>query len=167
MIPGPPSSYNSLPKLITTPTISTFSMASDRYRGAVVEDLQLPPAFALPISESIGRAIEMSYDRDFSHFPVLDNHRRPLGYVEVAKLKQLWEGGKADPSDPVSEYMVRFKRRATRPYSVITPSSPLADLEAFFRSSDDFALVTDYDRKFVLGVATHADLENFVRRSGL
>jgi CBS domain containing-hemolysin-like protein len=140
----------------------------ERYRGAVVEDLQLPPAFALPISEPIGRAIEMAYDRDFSYFPVLDDgDRRPVGYVEVGKLKELWETGRADPNDPVEKYIVRFKRTASEPYTVITPSSSLAELEAFFRKSESFALVTDYERKFVLGVATPHDLQNFITRSGL
>lgn len=33
------------------------------------QDLQLPPAFALPADEAISRAIEMAYERDFSHIP--------------------------------------------------------------------------------------------------
>jgi len=33
------------------------------------QDLQFPPAFCLPRSELIGRAIELAYDRDFSHIP--------------------------------------------------------------------------------------------------
>jgi hypothetical protein len=57
----------------------------DKYRGAVVEvhrrvssrptsliclqDLQLPPAFSLPRTELFARAIELAYDRDFSHIP--------------------------------------------------------------------------------------------------
>lgn len=61
--------------------------AADKYRGAVVEvsntdiadwdanfqkpaqDLQLPPAFTLPREEPILAAIELAYDRDFSHIP--------------------------------------------------------------------------------------------------
>jgi len=42
---------------------------ADKYRGAVVEDLQLPPAFTLPREEAIAAAIELAYDRDFSHIP--------------------------------------------------------------------------------------------------
>lgn len=34
-----------------------------------VQDLQLPPAFSLPFSEPISRAIEQAYERDFSHIP--------------------------------------------------------------------------------------------------
>ncbi|KAF8526526.1 hypothetical protein BU17DRAFT_74097 [Hysterangium stoloniferum] len=140
---------------------------SDKYRGAVVEDLQLPPAFALPENEAIARAIELAYDRDFSHIPVLSaKGRRPLGYIDVAILKSKWEAGEVDPNDPVSVAMARFRRRASNDYTLITPSTPLEDLEKFLQNHI-FALVTDYDRQFVLALATRADLENFVSRRGL
>ena len=43
---------------------------------------------------------------------------------------------------------------------MITPDTPLEDLEEFFRSKGtEFALVTDLERKWVLAVATKTDLE--------
>ena len=75
-----------------------------------VQDLQLQPAFALPSTEAVSRAIELAYDRDFSHIPVLDKRRRPLGYVDVAKLKKTWEAGGADP---VRGSMSRLRLRLT------------------------------------------------------
>lgn len=52
--------------------------------------------------------------------------------------------------------------------------TPLEELEKFFesqtgangdeREKQQFAVVTDGARKFVLGVATKADLEEFVKR---
>jgi len=144
-----------------------FVSPSDKYRGAVVEDLQLPPAFALPQDEGISRAIELAYDRDFSHIPVLDRKRKPLGYVDVTALKKKWEAGEANPTDKVASYLTKFNRSVTtHPYTVITPDTPLADLEGFLKSNI-FALVTDYDRKFVLAVATSQDLETFVSRRGI
>jgi len=85
--------------------------------------------------------------------------------VDVASLKRKWEQGNADPNDKVEKYMIKFKRTASEPYTLITPSSPLSDLEEFLRDNI-FALVTDYDRKFVLAVATSQDLENFISRRG-
>ena len=35
----------------------------------VPQDMQLPPAFALPQDEDISRAIEFAFDRDFSYIP--------------------------------------------------------------------------------------------------
>ncbi|KAH9477956.1 Cystathionine beta-synthase [Psilocybe cubensis] len=156
---------------MATATMSSFSfqpstLPADKYRGAVVEDLQLPPAFSVSSNEAISRAIELAYERDFSHIPVLDQSRRPLGYVDVAKLKQKWEAGQANPDDKVSTYMTKFKRTSSEPYTVITPLSPLSDLEDFLKRNI-FALVTDQNRKFVLAVATSHDLDNFVSRRGL
>ncbi|KAG2129295.1 hypothetical protein BD769DRAFT_1627998 [Suillus cothurnatus] len=144
---------------------------NDRYRGAVVEDLQLPPAFCLPSTESVSRAMELAYDRDFSHIPVLNHDRRPLGYVDVAVLKEKWEAGTASPvciairTTTVSKYMTKFNRSASQHYTLITPLTPLAELAEFLRDNI-FALVTDQGRNFVLAVATSQDLDNFVTRRG-
>ena len=54
--------------------------------------------------------------------------------------------------------MTKFKRTAATPYTIITPSTPLAELEEFLKRNI-FAIVTDWDRKFVLGVVTSQDLE--------
>jgi len=142
------------------------SLPADGYRGAVVEDLQLPPAFSISANEAISRAVELAYERDFSHIPVLDRRRRPLGYVDVAQLKEKWEAGQANPDDKVSQYMTKFDRTSPEPYTIITPLSPLSELEDFLKTNI-FALVTDQSRKFVLAVATSQDLENFVRRRGI
>ncbi|KAI0711171.1 hypothetical protein C8T65DRAFT_185616 [Cerioporus squamosus] len=150
----------------TLPAQSAFARPpADKYRGAVVEDLQLPPAFALPADEAISHAIEMAYERDFSHIPVLDRKRKLLGYIDVAVLKSKWEAGEANPDDKVDKYMTKFKRTAATPYTIITPSTPLAELEDFLKHNI-FAIVTDWDRKFVLGVVTSHDLERFVSRRG-
>ncbi|KAI0088838.1 hypothetical protein BDY19DRAFT_150838 [Irpex rosettiformis] len=151
---------------LATPKQSSVPlMSSDKYRGAVVEDLQLPPAFALPSDEAISRAVELAYERDFSQIPVLDKRRKPLGYVDVPSLKTKWEAGQADPDDKVFKYTIKFRREPSQPYVVITPWTPLTELEQFLQDKL-FALVTDWDRKFVLAVVTKQDLENFVTRRG-
>lgn len=76
-------------------------------------------------------------------------------------------------SDPVEKAMQRFQRRG-HVYKVISMDTPLEELERFFdgemggsgerREKQDFAVVTDASRKFVLGVATREDLEQFVKR---
>lgn len=66
--------------------------------------------------------------------------------------------------------MTHFQRKGRR-YRVITMGTTLEELESFFRGGvsdgpwkQDFAVITDENRKFVLGVATVADLEEFVKR---
>ncbi|KAG9018857.1 hypothetical protein FRB90_008794, partial [Tulasnella sp. 427] len=142
----------------------------------------LPPAFALDLNEKILKAIELAYERDFSYIPyvhsgqstngfplranlisVLAKDRKPIGYVDVGALKKKWEGEQAKPDDPILSHTIQFKRGKSQPYTVITPWTPLADLETFLKDND-FAI--DSGRKFVLGVATTDDLTNFVSRRG-
>ena len=66
--------------------------------------------------------------------------------------------------------MIKFKRKGKK-YKVITMETPLEELEMFFNGGEDgeegrqeFAVVTDERRRFVLGVATRGDLEEFARR---
>ena len=79
-------------------------------------------------------------------------------------------------TDTVEKAMLRFRRKG-RVYKIITMETPLEELEEFFRGGrngtaeppepQDFAVVTDPERRFVLGVVTKADLEEFVRRRPL
>jgi len=90
---------------------------------------------------------------------ILNRHRRPLGYIDVSALKKRWEKGEINPvrpvivtshvkyrmfdmrslvpslgwvqDDQVQNLMNKFDRSAKREYTVITPFSPLEDLEAF------------------------------------
>jgi hypothetical protein len=113
---------------------------------------------------------------------VLTDDRKPLGYIDVAALKQKFEAGEANPVRlyfqsfaSVEEFTIKFKRNPLHPYTIITPLTPLDELEAFLGDNifalgrafkiprqcifDIFLLVTDPGRKFVLGLATSQDLE--------
>jgi hypothetical protein len=66
--------------------------------------------------------------------------------------------------------MIKFRRKG-KVYRVITMDTTLTDLELFFKGGQDgaggeqdFAVVTDERRRFVLGVATRQDLEEFAKR---
>jgi hypothetical protein len=66
----------------------------------------------------------------------------------------------------VEKAMVRFQRKGKR-YRLITLGTTLEELEAFFEGKEtgtpqDFAVVTDLGRRFVLGVATREDLVKFM-----
>ncbi|GAA5866082.1 hypothetical protein JCM8547_000591 [Rhodosporidiobolus lusitaniae] len=158
------------------------------FRGACVEDLQLSPALVLPVSTSIGTALQLAFERDFSIIPLHSPFSRAslLGWLSVDELKPLVEKGEneggVDLEKPLSDLQsgsegegtgaegrgaVKQFRRSRR-YEVITPSTPLEDLESFFSSeqgkSAGFALVTDSARKFVLGLVTRDDLTKFTTR---
>ncbi|ETN37321.1 uncharacterized protein HMPREF1541_08312 [Cyphellophora europaea CBS 101466] len=146
---------------------------AEKYRGATVADLDLAPALSTSPSTSLEEAMLSASSHDYSHLTVLNESTRSLlGYLAVSKLKTLFESKQLQPSDPVSKAMVRFQRRGNHKYQVITTETELWELEGFFEnvgeyatgSKQDFAVVTDGGRKFVLGVVTRGDLQEFVRR---
>lgn len=112
-----------------------------------------------------------AYERDYTHLTVVSGTTRALlGYISMPRLKTQLQTRAVQESDPVEAAMLRFRRRARR-YRVITMDTLLEDLEAFFEGEwesaadkQDFAIVTDAARRFVLGVATRWDLDEFVRR---
>ena len=110
-----------------------------------------------------------AYERDYTQLTVVSEDTRALlGYLSIPRLKELLQSGAVVDSDPVEKAMQRFRRKG-RVYMIITMDTPLEDLEDFFEGrsngqKQDFAVVTDWSRRFVLGVATKWDLDEFVKR---
>jgi CBS domain-containing protein len=129
-------------------------------------------------NDSILSAQLAAYERDYTHLTVISSNTRALlGYLSIPRLNTLLRESKVKESDPVKAAMQRFNRRPGNIYHLITMATPLEDLEKFFngevgpregdatvRERQDFAIVTDVNRKFVLGVVTRSDLEEFVKR---
>ncbi|KAL8919173.1 MAG: hypothetical protein Q9208_006933 [Pyrenodesmia sp. 3 TL-2023] len=141
-----------------------------KYRGATVEDLDPPPALSTKPTELISNALMTSYEREFTHLTVVSEDTRALlGYLNIPRLKEMLKKGHVRETDCVEKAMQKFQRSG-KVYKVITMDTPLEELEAFFNGGvdggepQDFAVVTDENRRFVLGVATKGDLEEFVKR---
>jgi CBS domain-containing protein len=165
-----------------------LSKLANRYRGvsnpnhnlsilvnispqATVEDLDPPPALSCNPSDPISHALLTAFERDYTHLTVISADTRALlGYLSIPHLRILLENNKVQESDEVSKAMVKFRRKG-KVYKVITMDTPLEELEMFFNGGEkgeegkqEFAVVTDERRRFVLGVATRTDLEEFARR---
>ncbi|XDG07041.1 hypothetical protein ABKA04_006656 [Annulohypoxylon sp. FPYF3050] len=142
---------------------------SSRYRGATVQDLEPPSALSLNPTDPISLALLSAFERDYTHLTIIDASTRALlGYIAIPALQAQLDSGRVQPTDPLSKAMARFERKGKK-YRVITMATPLEELEEFFEGGgvgqkQEFAVVTDEDRRFVLGVATRADLEEFVKR---
>ncbi|KAL8898252.1 MAG: hypothetical protein Q9192_002173 [Flavoplaca navasiana] len=135
-----------------------------------IEDLDPPPALSTKPTELISHALMNAFERDYTHLTVISEDTRALlGYLNIPRLKEMLKQGTVRETDYVEQAMQKFQRSG-KIYKVITMDTPLEKLEAFFtggvdgKSSQDFAVVTDANRRFVLGVATKGDLEEFVRR---
>ena len=144
-----------------------------KYRGATVADLDLAPALSTSPNTSLSDAVLSASSHDYSHLTVLSQETRSLlGYLPIPRLKAMFESKQLAPSDPVQKAMVKFQRSSGRSYRVISMETELWELEGFFEnigeyatgSKQDFAVVTDGGRKFVLGVVTRQDLNEFVKR---
>ncbi|KAL8922991.1 MAG: hypothetical protein Q9172_003323 [Xanthocarpia lactea] len=147
-----------------------MSAWAQKYRGATVEDLDPPPALSAKPTELISHALMNAFERDYTHLTVVSEDTRALlGYLNIPRLKEMLKNGTVRETDYVEQAMQKFQRSG-KIYKVITMDTPLEELEAFFtggangNDSQDFAVVTDGNRRFVLGVATKADLEEFVKR---
>ncbi|KAF1813608.1 hypothetical protein P152DRAFT_393840 [Eremomyces bilateralis CBS 781.70] len=157
----------------TAPTAtgdSSLERLSSRYRGATVEDLEPPAALSVSPSDPISHALMNAFERDYTHLTVVSQENRALlGYLSIPRLKDQLQHGKVQETDAVEQAMTRFRRKG-KVYKVITMDTPLEELQGFFeggadgRTPEDFAVVTDGGRRFVLGVATKEDLEDFLRR---
>ncbi|OIW34715.1 hypothetical protein CONLIGDRAFT_639058 [Coniochaeta ligniaria NRRL 30616] len=137
---------------------------------ATVEDLDPPAALSVNPSDPVSLALISAFEREYTHLTVVDGDTRALlGYISIPTLQALLDAGKVSPDDELSKAMVTFQRRGRR-YRVITMQTPLEELEEFFEGGatggqkQEFAVITDERRRFVLGVATKNDLEEFVKR---
>ena len=136
---------------------------------ATVEDLEPPAALSLYPTSPISHALLSALSHDYTHLTVIHPQTRALlGYLSIPRLQTQLQSKKVSEEDPVEKAMQRFARKG-KVYQLITPDTPLEDLEDFFDGGEkgekrDFAVVTDGERKFVLGVATRNDLDEFVRR---
>ncbi|KAG4426765.1 hypothetical protein IFR04_000196 [Cadophora malorum] len=156
---------------IATTSQPQTSKYSNRYRGATVEDLDPPSALSCNPTDPISHALLSAFERDYTHLTVVSaTNRALLGYLSIPHLQILLKAGKVQETDEVSKAMVKFRRKG-RVYKVITMETPLEELELFFNGGEngdagkqEFAVVTDERRRFVLGVATRTDLEEFARR---
>ena len=161
------------PAHINPEQASLLSSWAAKYRGATVADLDLPPALSTSPSTSLDDAFISASSHDYTHLTVISPTTRSLlGYLPIPRLRVLLETRQLQPSDPVSKAMVRFKRGNGHVYKVIAMETELWELESFFEGvgeigsggKQDFAVVTDAERKFVLGVVTKEDLAEFIKR---
>ncbi|TPX08914.1 uncharacterized protein E0L32_009618 [Thyridium curvatum] len=151
---------------LSQPFVSKWA---SRYRGATVEDLDPPAALSLNPSDTVSLALLSAFERDYTHLTVVDASTRALlGYVSIPQLQAMLDSGRVRPEDEVRSAVTRFQRKGKK-FHLITLQTPLEDLECFFEGGvtgqkQEFAVITDERRRFVIGVATVQDLEEFVKR---
>lgn len=142
-------------------------MAGHNFRGATVEDLDPLPALTIYPTTTLAEAFDLSYERSYSYLPVVSKTtKRLLGYLTAEQLEQEASKQNVDATKKtVKDYYTKFQKipeGSQREFEVITPDTSLEQLEEFFARGEEFAVITDKTRRFVLGVATKEDLEKFI-----
>lgn len=156
------------------------------YRGATVEDLDIRPAISINPSTSLNRAMEVSFENEFTYLPVIDEtHKTLLGVLNVEYL----EKNRLGNVEPITKnYMLWFSQTARERYEknfskktatplnskiikptagkgkhfhVLTPLTPLETLAEFFNAGNFFAIITNGEGNLVYGVVTPEDLTKY------
>lgn len=158
------------------------------YRGATVEDLDIRPAISINPSTLLERAIEVSFENEFTYLPVIhETNKRLLGVlnVEVFKADPLkitksflkpitknymhWfsqkarsnyeqESENAKGTTPLHLKILKPRSSQGKRFDVLTPLTPLEKLGEFFNTGNYFAIITNGDGNLVYGVVTPEDL---------
>eukprot|EP00123_Amoebidium_parasiticum_P017533 comp23890_c0_seq1/m.41960 comp23890_c0_seq1/g.41960 ORF comp23890_c0_seq1/g.41960 comp23890_c0_seq1/m.41960 type:complete len:430 (-) comp23890_c0_seq1:436-1725(-) len=148
---------------------SAGGQAQDKWRGAAVGDLDLPPPVSVLPTATCEEALSLMHVNDFDTTPVINARKRLVGLLARDQLQQAMVAGTAKGSDPVSSVMQKFSRSTTgQPYVPITLDTPLAELEKFFEAQhqhNSIAFITD-DNNWCLGVVTKVDLLTFRAHRG-
>jgi len=139
----------------------------------VVADLDLPPVTTITKTSTVKDALDKMLNREFDQLPVVDDHRKMVGFVSLGHLESVLRDG-AHLNDAVDRWMYQWTSdpahssiQATgqkkRKYVPITLETSLHDLQRFFEKNS-VAFVTDVDCRWALGVCTKCDLMKFLTK---
>lgn len=151
------------------------------YRGATIEDLDIKPAILVNPQTTILQALETAYECEFTFLPVIHETKKILLGVlnvdevqpkkgELVKNHMLWFSQLAKRNyEQSAQKLEKTPRNAkiinptksSKKYTVLTPGTPLEELEKFFSENNPFAIITESGGKFVYGVATVEDLQRY------
>ncbi|KAG7663145.1 uncharacterized protein J8A68_003323 [[Candida] subhashii] len=86
------------------------------YRGATIEDLNIPPAISVTPSTSLFEAIEIAYENEFTYLPVIHEvNKRLLGVLNVDTLT-IDRIKRSFLKPIVKNYMLWFNQNAREKY---------------------------------------------------
>lgn len=88
------------------------------YRGATIEDLDIPPAISINPTTPLEVAIEISYENEFTYLPVIHEfNRKLLGILNVGTLRSSPSQLKKTSLTPIAKnYMLWFHHKARQSY---------------------------------------------------
>jgi len=131
----------------------------DRYRGAVIRDLNLPDAVVVSTDKTCSETTVLMQKGGFDQVPVVDGRGLMVGLVTIGNLLSKISSQRVLPSDSVSKAMFTFDTKSK--FEVVTMDTRLSDLTKFFENHAA-AFVTTPDGAKVLKVVTQVDLLHYL-----
>jgi len=107
--------------------------AADKYRGAAVAELNLSTPKTISKATALAEALNIMILEDFDVLPVIDN-KKFVGFVTSGDIRANLADKTLQDTTPVEALMHRFAKRRQE-YQLITPETPLAELESFLEKN--------------------------------
>lgn len=138
-----------------------------RYAGATVQALELLPPATAHADTPVSAALAAARAHGGQCVLVVDDNV-PKGYVDMIDLVMEDTQGRSDA--PVGGLQRPFAGTREAPatpetFRVLTRESELAELASFLEDYP-FAMITDADRTYIESVATSADVDKFMAKTG-
>ncbi|WFD41048.1 uncharacterized protein MJAP1_004041 [Malassezia japonica] len=166
--PTPPPSVVRAPKVTPEATARKVREAERRrYAGATVHALGLLPPATAHADTPVSAALASARAHGGQCVLVVDENV-PKGYVDMIDLVMEDTQGRSDA--PVSSLQRPFAGTRDAPatpetFRVLTRESELAELASFLEDYP-FAMITDADRTYIESIATSADVDKFMAKTG-
>ncbi|KAI9216045.1 cystathionine beta-synthase [Blastocladiella britannica] len=145
---------------ISAETVAEEERRLSAFRGATVADLKLPTAVTATVATPCRDAVLVMQKNAFDQLPVVDaKSGAVVGLVTLGNILSRVSSGRASLASPVDAVMFHFA--TANKFTAITPTTPLADLSAFFEKHS-CGVVTEKGSHKVVAVVTKIDLMSWM-----
>lgn len=139
--------------------LQNIQKEKSKWHGATVQDLKLPTPITVLGDDTLEKALDIMRRRGFDQLPVVSDKKRTIGLLTLGNVLSHLTSKRVKATDPVSQCMIHFS--TNRPFTEITPATPLANLKTFFEQNS-VAIVTKPETREIAGVCTQIDLLSFL-----
>lgn len=165
----------------------TYKFTTKDYKGATIEDLDIPGAISVNPTMKIVDALNLAFEYEFSYLPVINEaDKNLLGILDIEHIRNRinqkeynllvkdsmkWFSAKAKTKyeqslknnqkskTPINAKIVTSAKKSK--FEIITPLTPLEVLASFFNRGNAFAIITNDSGTIVYGVVTPDDLSKY------
>jgi len=128
----------------------------DQWKNATIKDLNLHEAITVDSKTTVQATLDLMKKGGFDQIPIVDEHKKMVGFVTTSSLLAAISKGKATINGPVLD--ATYHSNTKKHFQVVTPATKLADLQKFFEKNSAAFVTSEKDNSVVLSVVTKVDL---------